>query len=353
MNIERLIPTAIGAGARSVIARRSRSIIPLAVALLAIFAASAQAHTVTATATCKSVTFDWSNFSSSGGGNGGLNTPEWAIVFTPASGSTATMHGVASFAGSSFSLTVAMPSGNGLVTASSSWSSAETRDGNSDSGMDNLTIANCTVEPPPPVEPPRPVIPPPIERPASPVARPSSVVPILGPLVLSTRGLSAATLGDAIRDTAVLSGGSSPTGTITFSLYSVSDPTCSNALRNVSVVVSGDGIYLSPPVTLSSAGSYQWVASYGGDGRNKSVSAACYDPAERSTVAQPVCPRSPVAVRGLTETVRNSASAYVAARGVKSVTFYVDGRKLVTLNKPSHRAFLRYGRRPEVQLRGP
>ena len=32
-------------------------------------------------------------------------------------------------------------------------------------------------------------------------------------------------------------------------------------------------------------------------------------------------------------------SAYVPARGVKSVTFYLDGRKLATLTKPSHQRF--------------
>jgi hypothetical protein len=138
---------------------------------------------------------------------------------------------------------------------------------------------------------------------------------------------------------AALSGGSSPTGTITFSLYSASDLACSEPLRSVTVVVSGDGIYVSPPVTPTSAGSYQWLATYSGDEHNKGLSAACHDPAEQSTVAQPVCVRSSVAVRGLTETVRNSVSAYVAARGVKSVTFYLDGRKLVTLSKPVHRRF--------------
>jgi hypothetical protein len=355
MTTERFPGAPILLRARRAIVRRSRSIIPLAVMSLAVFAASAQAHTVTATATCKSVTFDWAYFSSSGSGNKGLNTPEWAIVFQPAGGSMTRMHGLASFAGSSSSLTVAIPSGDGAVTASSSWSSAQTRDGTSNSGTDKLTIANCPVEPPPAVEPP-PVVelppavePPPLETPASPVAHPSAVPHLPGALTLSTtgssakalsrRGSSAAKLGGTIRDTALVSGGSSPTGTLTFALYSASDLTCSKVLRKVSVVVSGDGSYESPPVTPSSAGSYQWVASYSGDAHNNSVSAACFDPAERSIVAQAICHSAPVAVRGLSETVRNSVSAYVAARGVKSVTFYIDGRRLVTLSKPSHRRF--------------
>jgi hypothetical protein len=345
MTTESFTPAAILVGARRAIVRRSRSIVPLAVASLAIFAASAQAHTVTATATCKSVTFNWARFSSSGHGNGGLNTPEWVIVFKPASGSTTTLHGVASFPGSSSSLTVAIPNSNGGVTASSSWSSRETRDGSSNSVSSSLTIADCpVVKPPPPVKAPPPVTPPPRVTPPppvtppSPVAHPSVAQPVPATLALSTRA-SAATLGGGIRDTAELGGGSSPTGSITFSLYSASDLTCSKALREVTVVVSGDGSYVSPPVTPARAGSYQWVAVYGGDANNKSLSASCDNPAERSTVTQAVCVRPQAALRGFTETVLNSLSAYVPARGVESVTFYLDRRKLVTLTKPSHKRF--------------
>jgi hypothetical protein len=39
------------------------------------------------------------------------------------------------------------------------------------------------------------------------------------------------------------------------------------------------------------------------------------------------------------ETVTRSLSAYVAAPGAKSVTFYLDGRKLTTLTKPSDQRF--------------
>src|ERR1700733_6731817 len=132
MHTGRFTPTTTRAG-RGTIARRSRKVMPLAIAVLAISAASAQAmmcihtqaHTVNAVAACKSVTFNWANFAASGSGNNGLNTPNWTVVFKPAVGSTATLHGTASFAGSSSSLTVAIPNGNGAVTASSAWSSGE------------------------------------------------------------------------------------------------------------------------------------------------------------------------------------------------------------------------------------
>jgi hypothetical protein len=77
-------PAATGVRMRRAI-RRSLPAIPLAIAMLAIFAGSGGAPTVTATATatatktvaatgtCGSATFDWASFSASGSGNGGLN----------------------------------------------------------------------------------------------------------------------------------------------------------------------------------------------------------------------------------------------------------------------------------------
>jgi len=170
---------------------------------------------------------------------------------------------------------------------------------------------------------------------AHPVATPNSP----GILALSTNGSAAPTPGDTIRDTAVLSGGSSPTGTITFSLYSASDMTCSSLLRKVKVVINGDGSYVSPAVTPASGGTYQWVASYSGDRNNQNLSGSCNDPTERSTITSTACVRSPTALHGVPQIVTKSLSAYVAALGVKRVTFYLDGRKLETLTKPSDRRF--------------
>jgi hypothetical protein len=336
MTSERLTPAVTIGGTRRAIVRRSRRVIPLAIAMLAIFAANAAAHTVTATATCGSVTFDWAIFNSSGSGNGGLNTPAWVVVFQPVSGAPLLIQGTTSFPGSTSSLTVPIPSGDGVVTASSSWTSAETRDGNANSGSTRLTVANCPAPVPAtaPASPPVTVVTEVVGA-AHPVATPS----LPGTLALSTNGSAAPTSGSTVRDTAILSGGSSPTGSITFRLYSASDTTCSSVLGKVSVAVSGDGSYVSPPVTPASGGTYQWVASYSGDKSNQSLSGSCNDPTERSTIAETACVRSPVVLHGVTGTVTKSLSAYVAASGVKSVTFYLDGRKLETLTKPSDQRF--------------
>jgi hypothetical protein len=335
MSAERSTVDAIGVGTSRALFRRSRHVILLALAMLAVSAASAAAHTITSSSTCGSVTFNWTLFNSSANGNSGLNTPAWVIVFTPTGGSSKTLGGIASFAGSTSSLTVAIPSGNGVVTASSSWSSAETRDGNSNSGSTSEPITDCQV-PAVPLAAAAPPVPAPVAA-GPPPAVLAAAVP--APLSLVTNGSAPAPVVGTIRDTAVLSGGSSPTGTITFALYSASDTTCSRPLREVSVAVSGDGSYVSPAVTPTLTGSYQWIANYGGDAMNQSVSGSCNDPAERSTLAAAVCVKSPAALRGLPEIVTNSLSAYVSAAGVKSVTFYLDGHKRETLTKPSDQRF--------------
>jgi hypothetical protein len=338
MTSERLAPATTSVGTRRAIVRRSRRVIGLALAMLAIFAASAAAHThtVTVTASCGSVTFDWALFSATGTGNGGLNTPAWEIVFTPASGTPLVIQGTTSFPGKTSSLTVPILSGDGAVKAYSSWTSAETRDRNSNSGSTSLTIADCPTPAPAPASAPAPTT---VVTEVIGASHPVATASAPGVLVLSTNASAAPTSGSAIRDTAVLAGGSSPTGRITFSLYSARDKTCSSRLRKVSVVVSGDGRYVSPVVRPASTGAYQWVARYSGDKNNKSLSGSCNDPTERSTIAQTACVRSPVALRGVRQIVSKSLSAYVAAPGVAGVTFYLDARKLKTLTKPTDQRF--------------
>jgi hypothetical protein len=226
-------PTASRCGPRFAILGRLWKIVPLVVLIPAIFAASAQAHTVTASATCQSVTFHWTAFAANGGGNGGLNTPEWAIS-APA---TPAMSGHASFSGSSFSLTVPVPAGNRVVTASSSWTMTQTRDGNHGSRSQDLTISNCPAPPMPPAPPVPPV--PPVTPATSPTAA--------GPALSTT----------------------------------------------------------APPAVA--------------------VLASCVS--------------SPVVLRGISAKVHKRLTAHVTSLGVKSVTFYLDARKLVTLTKPSHQRF--------------
>ena len=76
-----------------------------------------------------------------------------------------------------------------------------------------------------------------------------------------------------LEDTAVLSGGYYPTGTITFTLYTRAAP----LVDTETVTVSGNGTYTTPtgytlPTTGTVTGTYQWDASYSGDTNNNAVS---------------------------------------------------------------------------------
>jgi hypothetical protein len=87
---------------------------------------------------------------------------------------------------------------------------------------------------------------------------------------VTTITLSAAT-PPVLTDTAVLSGGYSPTGTITFTLVNNGNTVDTETVA----VVNGDGSYTTPkgytlPATGTVTGTYQWNATYSGDANNAS-----------------------------------------------------------------------------------
>ena len=87
----------------------------------------------------------------------------------------------------------------------------------------------------------------------------------------ATEVIGACVPGDAMQLTAsaTISGGYNETGNVTFSLYAPNG----NLLTTEAVPVSGNGTYTTPSgYTPSIAGTYQWVASYSGDGNNNGVS---------------------------------------------------------------------------------
>src|SRR3989454_259118 len=106
---------------------------------------------------------------------------------------------------------------------------------------------------------------------------------------MTTSATATATAGGTIQDTATLSGGTSPTGTISFSIYGPNDATCSSTATSAgSATVTGNGTYSSSAVTENVAGTYRWIASYSGDANNNSFTTACNDPGETSAVNKPL-----------------------------------------------------------------
>jgi len=113
----------------------------------------------------------------------------------------------------------------------------------------------------------------------------SSAILVVAP-GLTTTASGPVTVGQTITDTAHLSGGNNPTGTISFQVFAPGDTTCSTPLTPAltPATVNGNGDYTSGPFTTSAVGTYRWIASYSGDGNNIPVSTLCNDANESSTV---------------------------------------------------------------------
>jgi hypothetical protein len=103
-----------------------------------------------------------------------------------------------------------------------------------------------------------------------------------GPTI-STTTVGAGQVPVSLSDGATVSGGVNPTGTVTFNLFS-SNTDCLTAAGS-----STGAVYTSPAETLSggkatsgsfnatTAGTYEWVASYSGDANNAAASTKCGD----------------------------------------------------------------------------
>src|SRR5207244_522756 len=86
---------------------------------------------------------------------------------------------------------------------------------------------------------------------------------------ITTSATATATAGGTIQDTASLSGGTSPTGTISFSIYGPNDATCGGMATSAgSATVSLHSFPTRRSSDLNVAGTYRWIASYSGDANN-------------------------------------------------------------------------------------
>ncbi len=100
------------------------------------------------------------------------------------------------------------------------------------------------------------------------------VVSPASPAISTTPSTTALTLSSSsvtLKDTAMLSGGYYESGQITFTLY-----LGSTLVDTETVSVAGNGSYTTPtgytlPTTGAVTGTYQWDASYSGDGNNLPV----------------------------------------------------------------------------------
>ncbi len=106
---------------------------------------------------------------------------------------------------------------------------------------------------------------------------------------LSTHASAATTAGSPISDTATLSGGTAPSGTITFTLFGPNNATCSGTpIFTSTKPVFGNGNFQSDQFTANAVGTYRWEATYNGDSNNATASSACGAANESTAVSQAV-----------------------------------------------------------------
>jgi len=136
----------------------------------------------------------------------------------------------------------------------------------------------------------------------------TAVIPV--PTITTTPDPSSGEIGVILNDSATLSDGFNPTGTITFNLYRPSDPTCSGtpAFTNV-VPVNGNGTYPTSSGFLSNAvGIWHWTATYSGDNNNDPASSLCADEPVTVNPATPFITTTPDPSSGMIGEILNDSA---------------------------------------------
>jgi hypothetical protein len=104
------------------------------------------------------------------------------------------------------------------------------------------------------------------------------------PTINTTQQPASATAGSSIADKAMVSGGSNPTGTVTFNLYNNPNGTGTPLFTDTETLSGGTAT--SAGYTTTGAGTVYWIATYNGDSNNSAVTSA--------TASEPVVSIAPV-----------------------------------------------------------
>jgi hypothetical protein len=109
----------------------------------------------------------------------------------------------------------------------------------------------------------------------------SVVVGKASPTIVTTASVGGP-VGTLIHDSAQVSGGDNPTGTVSFFLYPPSDANCTSGdspgwVQRVDATLGADGSATSAgtPFKTTEVGTYNWIATYTGDANNDSASTQC------------------------------------------------------------------------------
>ncbi len=154
-----------------------------------------------------------------------------------------------------------------------------------------------------------------------------------------TQATASAAVTTQISDQATLTGGSTPTGTITLTAYGPNNTTCANppAYTSSAVVVAGNGSYVnSPAFAPGSLGTYRWRASYSGDANNAVVATPCNDANEATQVVIATPTISTLATANATLGGQISDQATISGGGAPTgtITFTAYGPDAANCGNP-------------------
>jgi hypothetical protein len=155
----------------------------------------------------------------------------------------------------------------------------------------------------------------------------AAAVVVLQPTLPTTPSPSSGPIGTVLNDSATITGGSSPTGTVVFNLYGPGDTTCTGTvLFTQTVAVSGGSASTTGGYTTTIAGTFNWTAHYSGDNGNLPADSGCGSEAVIIAKSSPTLPTTPSPASGSIGAVLNdSATVTGGSNPTGSVSFSLYG----------------------------
>jgi hypothetical protein len=152
----------------------------------------------------------------------------------------------------------------------------------------------------------------------------AAAVVVLQPTLPTTPNPASGNIGAVLNDSATITGGINPSGTVTFNLYGPDDAGCDGTvIFTQTVAVSGGSASTTGGYTTTAAGTYAWTASYSGDNSNLPATSGCT--AEEVVIAkaspsaatvQNLIPNDRLNLTGATANAGGTVDFYLFAPGV-------------------------------------
>jgi hypothetical protein len=169
------------------------------------------------------------------------------------------------------------------------------------------------------------------------VSEPVVIGPV-SPTLTTQTNEATGSIGDTLTDTATLSLGFNPTGTISFYLFAPGvtcttvNPGNTAVYSHTGIPVNGNGTYNSTSAsgtvtgsnTATTAGTYNWLAVYSGDSNNNGADSGCGTEQVVIGKSAPTLGTTPSPTSGIIgATLNDSATLSGASNPTGSITFYL------------------------------